>query len=403
MSGSSTLRPFTSESVTEGHPDKLADRVSDAILDAVLEQDPTGRVAVETVATRGLVHVVGELTTSAYVEIPAIVRDEVTSIGYDSQEAGFDGQSCGVSVSLSEQSPDISSSVTKSLEARLDEAQDPRDTQGAGDQGMMFGYAANETPDLMPAPLWLSHKLAKQLADVRKSGDAPGVLPDGKTQVTLLYDGLKPVALDTVVVSSQHTADLALGDLEEIVRSQVVEPVLESAGLDLDTSDLSLLVNPSGRFVVGGPAADAGLTGRKIIVDTYGGSARHGGGAFSGKDPSKVDRSGAYAARWAAKNAVAAGLADQLELQLAYAIGSSRPVSVAVDSKGTGVMPDAELARIIQEVFDFRPLGIIEDLRLLDPGVVHYRDTAAYGHFGREQFPWESLDRVADLRAAAGA
>ena len=403
MNSSGTLRPFTSESVTEGHPDKLADRVSDAILDAVLEQDPAGRVAVETVATRGLVHVVGELSTSAYVEIPAIVRDEVTAIGYDSQEAGFDGHSCGVSVSLSEQSPDISSSVTKSLESRSEGASDPRDAQGAGDQGMMFGYASNETPDLMPAPIWLSHRLAKQLADVRKSGSAPGILPDGKTQVTLLYDGLKPVALDTVVVSSQHAPGLALGDLETMVREGIVDPVLEASGLDLDTSNFKLLVNPSGRFVVGGPAADAGLTGRKIIVDTYGGSARHGGGAFSGKDPSKVDRSGAYAARWAAKNAVAAGLADQLELQLAYAIGSSRPVSVAVDSKGTGVLPDTELARIIQEVFDFRPLGIIEDLQLLDQSAVRYRDTAAYGHFGREQFPWEALNRTADLRAAAGA
>lgn len=402
MTATANLRPFTSESVTEGHPDKLADRVSDAILDAVLEQDPAGRVAVETVATRGLVHVVGELSTSAYVEIPAIVRDEVTAIGYDSQEAGFDGHSCGVSVSLDEQSPDISDSVNTSLEVRLAESADPRDVQGAGDQGIMFGYATNETPDLMPAPIWLSHKLAKQLADVRKAG-TPGILPDGKTQVTMLYDGLKPVALDTIVVSTQHSPNLALGELQELVEAQVVAPVLESSGLDLDTGNLKLLVNPSGRFVVGGPAADAGLTGRKIIVDTYGGSARHGGGAFSGKDPSKVDRSGAYAARWAAKNLVAAGLADQLEIQLAYAIGSAHPVSVSVDSKGTGRLPDAELAKLIQQVFDFRPRGIIEDLSLLDPGVVRYRDTAAYGHFGREQFPWEKLNRTADLLAAAGA
>ncbi len=402
MTATANLRPFTSESVTEGHPDKLADRVSDAILDAVLEQDPAGRVAVETVATRGLVHVVGELSTSAYVEIPAIVRDEVTAIGYDSQEAGFDGHSCGVSVSLDEQSPDISDSVNTSLEVRLAESADPRDVQGAGDQGIMFGYATNETPDLMPAPIWLSHKLAKQLADVRKAG-TPGILPDGKTQVTMLYDGLKPVALDTIVVSTQHSPNLALGELQELVEAQVVAPVLESSGLDLDTGNLKLLVNPSGRFVVGGPAADAGLTGRKIIVDTYGGSARHGGGAFSGKDPSKVDRSGAYAARWAAKNLVAAGLADQLEIQLAYAIGSAHPVSVSVDSKGTGRLPDAELAKLIQQVFDFRPRGIIEDLSLLDPGVVRYRDTATYGHFGREQFPWEKLNRTADLLAAAGA
>ena len=402
MTATANLRPFTSESVTEGHPDKLADRVSDAILDAVLEQDPAGRVAVETVATRGLVHVVGELSTSAYVEIPAIVRDEVTAIGYDSQEAGFDGHSCGVSVSLDEQSPDISDSVNTSLEVRLAESADPRDVQGAGDQGIMFGYATNETPDLMPAPIWLSHKLAKQLADVRKAG-TPGILPDGKTQVTMLYDGLKPVALDTIVVSTQHSPNLALGELQELVEAQVVAPVLESSGLDLDTGNLKLLVNPSGRFVVGGPAADAGLTGRKIIVDTYGGSARHGGGAFSGKDPSKVDRSGAYAARWAAKNLVAAGLADQLEIQLAYAIGSAHPVSVSVDSKVTGRLPDAELAKLIQQVFDFRPRGIIEDLSLLDPGVVRYRDTAAYGHFGREQFPWEKLNRTADLLAAAGA
>lgn len=398
----SELRPFTSESVTEGHPDKLSDQLSDTILDEVLKQDPRARVAVEVVSTKGLVHVVGELTTSAYVEIPQLIRDRVVAIGYDSQAAGFDGNSCGVSVSLGQQSPDIADSVTTSLEVREGALIDPRDIQGAGDQGMMFGFATDETPDLMPAPIWLSHRLSRGLAETRKSGTIPGLLPDGKTQVTLLYDGRKPVAVDTVVVSSQHREELSLTEMEGLLKTHVIDPVLETAGttLGLDTSNVRLLVNPSGRFVLGGPAADAGLTGRKIIVDTYGGSAHHGGGAFSGKDPSKVDRSGAYAARWVAKNVVAAGLARQCEVQLAYAIGTARPVSVSVDTRGTGVVPDRQIADAIKEVFDLRPLGIIEDLGLLDTGRISYQDTAAYGHFGRPQFAWEQTDRTDDLKEA---
>ncbi len=388
---------FTSESVTEGHPDKLADRISDAILDAVLEQDPAGRVAIETVATKGLVHVVGELTTSAYVEIPAVVREEVAKIGYDVPDAGFDAASCGVSVSVSEQSPDIAASVSESLEVRSGTAKDERDIQGAGDQGIVFGYASNETEDLMPLPAWLSHRLAEKLAEVRKSGEAPGLFPDGKTQVTVRYDGRKPVGIETVVVSTQHAEDVSQEELEEVVRSQVIGPVFETLDLDFDPTPAQILVNPSGRFVIGGPAGDAGLTGRKIIVDTYGGAARHGGGAFSGKDPSKVDRSGAYAARWAAKNAVAAGLADELELQIAYAIGQAAPVSVSVDTRGTGKYPDEDIAKAINEVFDFRPLGIIDELGLLEPGKVNYKDTAAYGHFGRSGFPWEDTNRTTQL------
>lgn len=397
---SSATKPFTSESVTEGHPDKVCDRISDSILDAVLEQDPSARVAVETVATKGLVHVVGELTTDAYVEIPQIVRSEIVKIGYDSQDVGFDGNSCGVSVSIGQQSPDISGSVSRSLEVREGVSHDSRDEQGAGDQGLMFGFACDETPDLMPAPIWLAHRLAEFLSLARRSSANPGFLPDGKTQVTLRYDGTRPVAIDTIVVSTQHLPSLSQRDLEEAVREMVVEPVISRSGLSLDDQNMRLLVNPSGRFVVGGPGGDAGLTGRKIIVDSYGGSAHHGGGAFSGKDPSKVDRSGAYAARWVAKNVVAAGLAQRCEIQLAYAIGSAHPVSVMADTRGTGVIPDTELARVIQEVFDLRPRGIIEDLRLLDTTAVKYRETAAYGHFGRNQFPWESLDRVEHLRDA---
>ncbi len=398
------LRPFTSESVTEGHPDKVCDRIADSILDEVLQQDPTARVAVELVATKGLVHVVGEVTTDAYVEIPDVVRREVTDIGYDSHIAGFDGNSCGVSVSLGQQSPEIADSVAESLELRTaspSAPSDPRDAQGAGDQGMMFGYACSETPDLMPAPIWLAHKLARQLSEVRKAKKVSGLLPDGKTQVTLLYDGKKPVAIDTVVVSTQHEENLDFDSLQQAVTESVVQPVIYESGLDLDSSDMRLLVNPSGRFVLGGPAADSGLTGRKLIVDTYGGAAPHGGGAFSGKDPSKVDRSGSYAARWVAKNVVGAGLADQCLLQVAYAIGSSRPVSVAVDTGGTGVISDERIAEIITEVFDLRPLGLIEDLRLLDAENLHYRDTAAYGHFGRPGFTWEELDRLEPLREAA--
>lgn len=399
------LKPFTSESVTEGHPDKVCDLIADAILDEVLKEDPSSRVAVELVATKGLVHVVGEISTQGYVEIPDVVREEVVEIGYDSLVAGFDGNSCGVSVSIGQQSPDIAGSIDVALEQRnhqgsLDEV-DPRDVQGAGDQGMMFGFACDETPDLMPAPLWLAHRFAKQLADVRKDGSAPLILPDGKTQVTLLYDGHKPVALDTLVVSTQHQEELGLEELTELVRRTVVEPVLLDSDLGLDTDGMRLLVNPSGRFVLGGPAADSGLTGRKLQVDTYGGAAPHGGGAFSGKDPSKVDRSGAYAARWVAKNIVGAGLASRCDIQLAYAIGSSQPVSIWVDTSGTGVIPDREISRIIREVFDLRPLGIIEELDLLNTDVIHYRDTASYGHFGRPGFTWENLDRVDALRDAA--
>ncbi len=399
------LKPFTSESVTEGHPDKVCDLIADAILDEVLKEDPSSRVAVELVATKGLVHVVGEISTQGYVEIPDVVREEVVEIGYDSLVAGFDGNSCGVSVSIGQQSPDIAGSIDVALEQRnhqgsLDEV-DPRDVQGAGDQGMMFGFACDETPDLMPAPLWLAHRFAKQLADVRKDGSAPLILPDGKTQVTLLYDGHKPVALDTLVVSTQHQEELGLEELTELVRRTVVEPVLLDSDLGLDTDGMRLLVNPSGRFVLGGPAADSGLTGRKLQVDTYGGAAPHGGGAFSGKDPSKVDRSGAYAARWVAKNIVGAGLASRCDIQLAYAIGSSQPVSIWVDTSGTGVIPDREISRIITEVFDLRPLGIIEELDLLNTDVIHYRDTASYGHFGRPGFTWENLDRVDALRDAA--
>lgn len=398
-----STRPFTSESVTEGHPDKLCDRVSDAILDEMLLQDRDARVAVEVIATKGLVHVVGEVTTNAYVEIPNVVREEIVRIGYDSQDAGFDGNSCGVSVSIGQQSPDIAGGVDRSLEARDSSSilADPREVQGAGDQGIMFGFAANETPDLMPAPIWLAQRLAMRLARVRKDGIVEGLLPDGKTQVTLLYEDERPVGVDNVVISTQHVDSLGQRALEDVVRREVVDEVFAESGLDLDTRGARYLVNPSGRFVIGGPAADAGLTGRKIIVDTYGGSASHGGGAFSGKDPSKVDRSASYAARWIAKNIVAAGLAKRCQIQLAYAIGSSHPVSVNVDSFGTGEISDLALAAAVEDVFDLRPLGIIEDLQLLDPSVTRYRDTAAYGHFGRPGFTWEKTDRISDLRSAA--
>ena len=396
----SDLRLFTSESVTEGHPDKVCDRISDSILDAMLEQDPQARVAVETMVTTGLVHVAGEVTTKAYVEIPHIVRSEIQRIGYTSSKVGFDGASCGVSVSIGQQSPDIGQSVDKSLEARDDTSDvDPRDMQGAGDQGLMFGYASTETPDLMPAPIWLAHRLARRLSDVRHRGIVEGLRPDGKTQVTLGYEGDRPVSVETVVVSTQHDDDLPLGRLDELMRREVISPVLDEAGLDLATSDMRVLVNPSGRFVIGGPAGDAGLTGRKIIVDTYGGMARHGGGAFSGKDPSKVDRSAAYAMRWVAKNVVAAGLARRCEVQVAYAIGSAEPVGLYVDTFGTGEVSDSRIAEVIREVFDLRPLGMILDLDLLRP---IYRDTSVYGHFGRDGFTWEETNRVDALRRAAG-
>ncbi len=397
----SDLRLFTSESVTEGHPDKVCDRISDAILDALLEQDPHARVAVETMVTTGLVHVAGEVTTSAYVEIPHVVRNEIRRIGYTSSRIGFDGSSCGVSLSIGQQSPDIAGGVDKSLEVR-DEGigEDPRDAQGAGDQGLMFGYACDETPDLMPAPIWLAHRLARRLAEVRHRGIVEGLRPDGKTQVTLGYESERPVSLGTVVVSTQHDEDLTAAQVTSAVREHVVAPVLADCGLDLDMRDTEVLVNPSGRFVIGGPAGDAGLTGRKIIVDTYGGMARHGGGAFSGKDPSKVDRSAAYAMRWVAKHVVTAQLARRCEVQVAYAIGRAHPVGLYVDTFGTGVVEDAAIARAVREVFDLRPLGMIEDLDLLRP---IYRSTAAYGHFGREGFTWETTPRTEELRAHAGA
>ena len=388
---------FSSESVTEGHPDKVCDRISDAILDALLEADPRSRVAVETMAATGLIHVAGEVTTEAYVEIPEIVRREILSIGYDSSRVGFDGASCGVSVSLDGQSPDIAGGVDDALEVRGTLGGDPRDRLGAGDQGIMFGYASGDTPDLMPAPIWLAHRLAKRLTDVRKRGIVEGLRPDGKTQVTLAYEGGRPVGIDTIVVSTQHDESLAQAAIADAVRSHVIAPVIEESGLELATGAMKTLINPSGRFVLGGPAADAGLTGRKIIVDTYGGMARHGGGAFSGKDPSKVDRSATYAARWVAKNVVASGVASRCEIQLAYAIGRAQPIGLYVDTFGTSQVPEARISDAIREVFDLRPLGMIEDLDLLRP---IYRETAAYGHFGREHFPWESTNRVDQLKAA---
>ena len=394
------LRLFTSESVTEGHPDKVCDQISDAILDAIIEQDPQARVAVETMVTTGLVHVAGEVSTSAYVEIPQIVRSVVKHIGYTSSSIGFDGDSCGVSVSIGQQSPDIAQGVDKALEMRSDAGDhDPLDQQGAGDQGLMFGYASSDTPQLMPVPIWLAHRLSERLAEVRRSGEIAGLRPDGKTQVTIGYDGDRAVRLDTVVLSTQHAPEVRQDELREAVDLQVVRPVLESAGLDLDVAGYDLLVNPTGIFEIGGPQGDAGLTGRKIIVDTYGGMARHGGGAFSGKDPSKVDRSAAYATRWVAKNVVAAGLAARCEVQVAYAIGRAHPVGVYVETFGTQTVPLDRLSRAIKEVFDLRPGAIVRDLDLLHP---IYRKTAAYGHFGREvpEFTWERTDRVADLQSA---
>jgi S-adenosylmethionine synthetase len=393
------LRQFTSESVTEGHPDKVCDQISDAILDALLEQDPSARVAVETMVTTGLVHVAGEVTTSAYVEIPQVVRQVVRSIGYTSSRIGFDGDSCGVSVSIGAQSPDIAQGVDKAWELRHDASHtftDPLDAQGAGDQGLMFGYASDETPSLMPLPIWLAHRLAERLALVRKEGIVAGLRPDGKTQVTIGYDGDRPVRLETLVLSTQHDPDVQLELLAPEIAEHVVAPVL--AGLDLDTRGHELLVNPTGTFVVGGPQGDAGLTGRKIIVDTYGGMARHGGGAFSGKDPSKVDRSASYAMRWVAKNVVAAGFARRCEVQVAYAIGRAHPVGLYVETFGTETVPVARLTAAIREVFDLRPAAIIRDLDLLRP---IYQRTAAYGHFGRElpDFTWERRDRVADLQS----
>ncbi|WP_431727431.1 methionine adenosyltransferase [Verrucosispora sp. TAA-831] len=394
-------RLFTSESVTEGHPDKIADQISDGILDALLAQDPHSRVAVETLITTGQVHVAGEVTTKAYADIPSIVRETILGIGYDSSKKGFDGASCGVSISIGAQSPDIAQGVDNAFELRTGSSESALDAQGAGDQGMMFGFACSETPELMPLPIALAHRLARRLSAVRKDGTVPYLRPDGKTQVTIEYEGLRPVRLNTVVVSSQHAADISLESLlTPDVRDHVIGPELE--GLGLEVEGYRLLVNPTGRFEIGGPMGDAGLTGRKIIVDTYGGYARHGGGAFSGKDPSKVDRSAAYAMRWVAKNVVAAGLAERCEVQVAYAIGKAHPVSLFVETFGTETVPVASIEKAVSEVFDLRPAAIIRDLHLLRP---IYGQTAAYGHFGRElpDLTWENTDRAADLKSAAGA
>jgi S-adenosylmethionine synthetase len=392
-------RLFTSESVTEGHPDKMADQISDAILDDLLAQDPKSRVAVETMLTTGQIHVAGEVTTNGFADVMALVRTVVCEIGYDSSEKGFDGNSCGISVSIGAQSPDIAQGVDDAFEECVSGSADPLDRQGAGDQGLMFGYASNDTPELMPLPITIAHRLAEQLTSVRKSGQMAYLRPDGKTQVTIEYDGDRPVRLDTVVVSSQHADHIDLDkQLAPEIRANVVEPIL--AKFDIDATDFKLLVNPTGKFVVGGPMGDAGLTGRKIIVDTYGGMARHGGGAFSGKDPSKVDRSAAYAMRWVAKNVVAAGLAARCEVQVAYAIGKAQPVGVFVETFGTGTAPEENIRQAILKVFDLRPAAIIADLELLNTKVVKYRPTAAYGHFGRPGFTWERTDRAEALKAA---
>ena len=390
---------FTSESVTEGHPDKICDQISDSILDAILAADPRGRVAVETLVTTGLVHVAGEVSTSAYVEIPAIVRSVVNGIGYTSSDTGFDGDSCGVSVSIGAQSSDIAAGVDKAFERREDGSEDPHDLQGTGDQGIMFGYATTETPQLMPMAAWTAHRMAERLSEVRRSGELPFLRPDGKTQVSLGYDGQVPRTVESVVLSTQHQPDISQKALRAAVRAEVIDPVLEATGLELP--DVKYYINPAGPFVTGGPKGDAGLTGRKIIIDTYGGAARHGGGAFSGKDPSKVDRSGAYAMRWVAKNVVAAGLADRAEVQVAYAIGVARPVGLYVETFGTGRVSDEVITDAITKVFDLRPQAIIEELDLLRP---IYAQTAAYGHFGRElpDFTWERTDRAEDLRRVAG-
>ncbi|MYS25082.1 methionine adenosyltransferase [Streptomyces sp. DvalAA-14] len=402
-------RLFTSESVTEGHPDKIADQISDTILDALLTADPTSRVAVETLITTGQVHIAGEVTTTAYADIASLVRNKILDIGYDSSKKGFDGASCGVSVSIGAQSPDIAQGVDTAYEKRVGDGgvdeEDELNKQGAGDQGLMFGYASDETPELMPLPIHLAHRLARRLTEVRKNGTIPYLRPDGKTQVTIEYDGDKAVRLDTVVVSSQHASDI---DLESLlapdIREFVVEVELKALlddGIKLDTEGYKLLVNPTGRFEIGGPMGDAGLTGRKIIIDTYGGMARHGGGAFSGKDPSKVDRSAAYAMRWVAKNVVAAGLAARCEVQVAYAIGKAEPVGLFVETFGTETVDVEKIELAISQVFDLRPAAIIRDLDLLRP---IYAQTAAYGHFGRElpDFTWERTDRVDALRAATG-
>ena len=391
-------RLFTSESVTEGHPDKIADAISDAVLDSLLTQDPKSRVAVETLITTGQVHVAGEVTTNGYADVNTIVRDTVLNIGYDSSDKGFDGNSCGVSISIGAQSQDIAQGINDAYEHRVAAGADPLDLQGAGDQGLMFGYACDDTKELMPLPIWLAHALAAQLSKVRKSGLLPYLRPDGKTQVTIEYDGDRAVALNTVVISSQHSEDVDVASkLTPEIIEYVIEPILST--IDLPRKDLKTLINPTGRFVIGGPMGDAGLTGRKIIVDTYGGMARHGGGAFSGKDPSKVDRSAAYAMRWVAKNVVAAGLARRCEVQVAYAIGKAQPVGLFVETFGTETVPVAKIQDAVLATFDLRPAAIIRDLELLRP---IYRLTSAYGHFGRElpEFSWERTDRVDALQSA---
>jgi S-adenosylmethionine synthetase len=391
-------RLFTSESVTEGHPDKIADAISDAVLDSLISQDKKSRVAVETLITTGQVHVAGEVTTNGYADVNGIVRDTVLNIGYDSSDKGFDGNSCGVSISIGQQSQDIAAGVDDAYEHRVSAAVDPLDLQGAGDQGLMFGYACEDTKELMPLPIWLAHALAQQLTKVRKSGELSYLRPDGKTQVTIEYDGDKAIAIDTVVISSQHSEDVdVVKRLTPDVIKLVIEPILNL--IDLPKKDLRTLINPTGRFVIGGPMGDAGLTGRKIIVDTYGGMARHGGGAFSGKDPSKVDRSAAYAMRWVAKNVVAAGLAKRCEVQVAYAIGKAQPVGVFVETFGTESVPVARIQDAVVSTFDLRPAAIIRDLELLRP---IYSLTSAYGHFGRElpEFAWERTDRVSALQNA---
>lgn len=393
----SNLRLFTSESVTEGHPDKICDQISDAILDAMLTEDPNARVAVETMVTTGLVHVAGEVSTSGYVEIPAIVRKTVLDIGYNSSSIGFDGASCGVSVSIGQQSPDIAQGVDSGLEVRDGGSSDPYEIQGAGDQGLMFGYASNETSNYMPTAIALAHRLSEKLAFVRKSGKVDFLRPDGKTQVTIGYEGSTPRTVEAIVVSSQHNDKVSQADIHAAIRDEVVNPILSDSGLDF--SGVKLFINPTGKFVIGGPQGDAGLTGRKIIVDTYGGASRHGGGAFSGKDPSKVDRSAAYAMRWVAKNVVASGAADRAEVQVAYAIGVANPVGIYLETFGTEKVDTKQIEDAIKEIFDLRPKAIVESLDLLRP---IYGKTAAYGHFGRElpEFSWEKLNRVEELRSA---
>jgi S-adenosylmethionine synthetase len=393
----SNLRQFTSESVTEGHPDKICDQISDAILDAMLTEDPNARVAVETMVTTGLVHVAGEVSTTGYVEIPAIVRKTVLDIGYNSSSIGFDGASCGVSVSIGQQSPDIAQGVDSGLEVRDGGSSDPYELQGAGDQGLMFGYASNETSNFMPTAIALAHRLSEKLSAVRKSGEVEFLRPDGKTQVTIGYEGSSPRTVEAIVVSSQHNDKVSQAEIHAAIREQVVNPILSESGLDF--SNAKLFINPTGKFVIGGPQGDAGLTGRKIIVDTYGGASRHGGGAFSGKDPSKVDRSAAYAMRWVAKNVVASGAADRAEVQVAYAIGVANPVGIYLETFGTEKVDTQQIEKAIRDIFDLRPRAIVESLDLLRP---IYKKTAAYGHFGRElpEFTWEKLNRVEELRSA---